>query len=329
MLLFGLLGRVLFILDFLDANPRLITVSEFLLFLFGPSFMLFTTSALYHRGFQKKDLLHFIPGVLHISYLLVQFIGVSDAVLNARFQDGTLFHIVLIMGSLGWVYNVVYWLWTWNILQEFAKELQKELSYAIKLDFFKSFLYLMGLVIILWLVLLLLTINNQQLLPRFYYNFVWLSISIIILFLGFYLISKPEIFEIKMDPPSEKYQHSKLSTSDLERLKSDLVALMLHKKPYLNKKLLKAELAEQIGINAPDMARLLNVGFGMNFFEFVNYYRIKEFVQIVESGKKQNLTFIGIAEEAGFNSKSTFNKAFKDIMGKTPRAYFENSLSQN
>jgi AraC-like DNA-binding protein len=70
------------------------------------------------------------------------------------------------------------------------------------------------------------------------------------------------------------------------------------------------------------MARLLNEGVGMNFFEFVNYYRIKEFIELVESKKFKNFTFMAIASEAGFNSKSTFNKAFRDIMGKTPRQYF-------
>lgn len=97
---------------------------------------------------------------------------------------------------------------------------------------------------------------------------------------------------------------------------------MLEKKPYLNKKLLKAELSDLLGISGPELARLLNEGFGMNFFEFVNYYRIKEFIKLAESQNTQNLTFAAIAEDAGFNSKATFNKAFREIMGKTPREYF-------
>jgi len=97
---------------------------------------------------------------------------------------------------------------------------------------------------------------------------------------------------------------------------------MIEKRSYLNKELLKAELSDFLGVSNPEMARLLNEGFGMNFFEFVNYYRIKELIPLAESEKLKNLTFAAIAEEAGFNSKATFNKAFRDIMGKTPREYF-------
>lgn len=54
----------------------------------------------------------------------------------------------------------------------------------------------------------------------------------------------------------------------------------------------------------------------MNFFEFVNYYRIKEFIQLAESEKLKNLTFAAIAEEAGFNSKATLIKFLRRSLEK-------------
>lgn len=111
---------------------------------------------------------------------------------------------------------------------------------------------------------------------------------------------------------------------DLDNLKVALEALMIEKKPYLNRKLVKSELSEMLGISNPEIARLLNERIGMNFFEYVNYYRIKEFVKLAKSQKVENLTFFGLAQEAGFNSKTTFNKSFKKLMGMPPKDYFQN-----
>ena len=62
----------------------------------------------------------------------------------------------------------------------------------------------------------------------------------------------------------------------------------------------------------------------MNFFEYVNYYRIKEFVELAKTDKAKTLTFFGLAQEAGFNSKTTFNKSFKKLMGSSPKEYLLN-----
>ncbi|GAA4279342.1 hypothetical protein GCM10022259_40670 [Aquimarina mytili] len=140
-------------------------------------------------------------------------------------------------------------------------------------------------------------------------------------------MKEPQLFKITPLITAKKYTQSKLSTTDLDRLKSQLEVLMQEKKPYLNNKLLKAELAEMLGVSNPEMARLLNENIGMNFFEYINYYRIKEFVSLARSEKAKNLTFFGLAQEAGFNSKTTFNKSFKKLMGTSPSEYFNNQIS--
>jgi AraC-like DNA-binding protein len=81
-----------------------------------------------------------------------------------------------------------------------------------------------------------------------------------------------------------------------------------------------------LGISNPELARLLNERIGMNFFDFINYYRIKEFIALAKSDKAQNLTLFGVAQEAGFNSKTTFNKSFKNLMGTSPSTYFVKEL---
>jgi AraC-like DNA-binding protein len=90
---------------------------------------------------------------------------------------------------------------------------------------------------------------------------------------------------------------------------------------------MKSDLADLLGVNNPEIARLLNESIGMNFFEYVNYYRIREFLELAKTEKAKTLTFFGLAQEAGFNSKTTFNKSFKKIMGSSPREYFTHQLN--
>jgi len=318
----GLLGRALLLLEIFGYEPRLITISEFSMLLFGPAFALFVRSSLKHLPFKKKDLLHFIPAFLHIIYLIKYFILASDETINSRYASGELIKIVLILGTIGLIINIGYWIWSWTMLISFKAKIVNELSYSIKSRFLNTFLIAIGICLAFWLTIILITYFEYELMARVVYSFVWISLTIIIILVGFHSFTQPELFNIEFRSAKTKYAQSKLKQEDIQYLKEELENLMQTKKPYLNKKLLKTELSELLGVNNPEMARLLNEGVGMNFFEFVNYYRIKEFIELVESKKFKNFTFIAIASEAGFNSKSTFNKAFKDIMGKTPRQYF-------
>jgi AraC-like DNA-binding protein len=318
----GLLGRTLLQLELFGYQPRLITISEFSMLLFGPSIALFVRSTIDSKPFKKKDLWHFIPATLHIIYLTKYFILVSDETLNGRFASGELIKIVLVLGTIGIIYNLIYWIWSCIMYNKFKSIISNEVSYAVKFEFLRLFLIIIGLCLCFWFSIIMLTFFKYQLMARVVYSFVWLSLTLTILFLGFYLFTQPEIFNIKIHESKKKYSQSKLTIDEMEELKKKLGDIMIRKKPYLNKKLLKNELAELMGVSNPEMSRLLNESIGMNFFEYVNYYRIKEFIALAKSDKALNLTFYGLAQEAGFNSKTTFNKSFKKLMGMPPRDYF-------
>jgi AraC-like DNA-binding protein len=318
----GLLGRTLYLLEIMGPQPRLITISEFSMLLFGPSFALFVRSLISHRSLAYRDLIHFVPALIHILYLVFYFILPSDEIIGGRLESGELIRIVLVLGAIGLSVNFGYWLWSWVLLHQVRQRIKNELSHAVKSRFLSLFLMAIGVCLMMWLIIFLVTILHYELMARVIYSFVWISLTLVILFIGFYSFTDPELFSINIENVKNKYALSKLSASDILRLKAELDLIMVERRPYLNKRLLKAELSDLLGVSNPEMARLLNEGFGMNFFEFVNYYRIKEFIQLAESEKLKNLTFAAIAQEAGFNSKATFNKAFRDIMGKTPREYF-------
>lgn len=121
-----------------------------------------------------------------------------------------------------------------------------------------------------------------------------------------------------------------LRTTTLEIIKPDqgliskLLAYMEEKKPYLNSELTLSTLAKDLGISRSQLSSLINEGTGDNFYDFVNKYRVEEVKRLMTDPEVKNYNLLGIALEAGFKSKSTFNLIFKRFTGLTPSEYRKN-----
>ena len=238
-------------------------------------------------------------------------------------ESGEILRVVYLFHAVTFMVNITYWIKSVQIYRTFQNSLKDEVSYAVRTKFFKTFLALIGICLFFWLAIYLISITKVSVFEIEFRLFIWLALGFIVLFLSFYGMVHPDVFQEVPEVRERKYAQSKLKINDLERLKMDLEQVMTDKKPYLNSRLLKSELAELLGVSSPEMAQLLNEKIGMNFFEFVNYYRIKEFILLAQENKDR-LTFFGLAQEAGFNSKTTFNKSFKKLMGVSPSQYFKN-----
>ena len=59
----------------------------------------------------------------------------------------------------------------------------------------------------------------------------------------------------------------------------------------------------------------------ISFFDFINSYRVEEVKKQLADTAMANRNILGIALDCGFNSKATFNTAFKKFTGMTPSAY--------
>jgi AraC-like DNA-binding protein len=66
---------------------------------------------------------------------------------------------------------------------------------------------------------------------------------------------------------------------------------------------------------------VLNAQLTLSFYDFVNGYRVREVQQRLVGPDGARYTYLALALEAGFASKSTFNAAFKKLTGVTPSDY--------
>lgn len=110
---------------------------------------------------------------------------------------------------------------------------------------------------------------------------------------------------------------------------SALEKIMIEKKPYLEPMLTIHDLAELLKLPSHQLSKVIHKEFGKNFYEYINQYRIESFKELVLTEKYKSFTILAIALECGFNSKSAFNRIFKEQTGITPREYKLQVLSKN
>jgi len=97
---------------------------------------------------------------------------------------------------------------------------------------------------------------------------------------------------------------------------------------YEDAELTLATLAEKLKMHPHDLSRIINMGLEKNFSDFINEFRVREIARKMRDPAFDRLTMLGIAYESGFNSKTTFNRVFKEMTGKTPTEY-KNSLKKD
>lgn len=100
-------------------------------------------------------------------------------------------------------------------------------------------------------------------------------------------------------------------------------AFMEKEEPYLNPELNLKQLAKAMQTNHAVLSRVINSGFGQNFNDFINSRRVEAVKDKMEDPAAAHYSLLGIANECGFNSKSTFNRAFKKFSGVSPRDFMQ------
>ena len=110
--------------------------------------------------------------------------------------------------------------------------------------------------------------------------------------------------------------------SDKTELAAKLTSLMEKDRLFLQPDLNLQELALHLKSGAPQVSATINQVFQQNFNDYVNSLRIEEFIRLYKlQGDKY--TLLSLAFDSGFNSKATFNRAFKKIKGSSPREFLQ------
>jgi AraC-like DNA-binding protein len=124
----------------------------------------------------------------------------------------------------------------------------------------------------------------------------------------------------------QKYAKSGLSEEQLQNYKCQLTELMQSEQAYLNADLTLPKLAAQVSCPVNHLSQVINSGFNMNFFDYVNQYRIKDAKKLLNLDDGHLQAILSVAFEVGFNSNSAFYTAFKKSCGMTPVKYRQSQI---
>ena len=116
-----------------------------------------------------------------------------------------------------------------------------------------------------------------------------------------------------------RYRNSHITGLNKQAVIGQLETLLEQEKVYRDRTLTVKTLSEKLGITLQQLSELLNSHYNSNFNSFINIYRVEYAKMILQTRPDGNI--LEIAFECGFNSKSTFNAAFKKLTGITPTEY--------
>ncbi len=320
-----LIGRFIY---FRYSSPSIFHWSllvDSLVFLFGPLFYIYIRRLLF-KG-KKTYLLpvyHAIPFLLLAITALFFLVYFTAEEFYQFYLDGNLNIIFNVITIAMIVSNLYYLFRSYELVKRFKKEEKQTFSFEQSpVNFLNAFLISFLVCLMAWTV----SFINSSLLDRYFtyvnYESVWVAIPVLLYVIGYFSLKQPELFRIPLEAKiSEK--KARLSKLDSDLLKKKLDSLMENEKVFLQHDLTLREVAKLLKTSTNNISWLLNSVYKTTFYDFINSHRIKEFVKDVEERKHLKNTILALSLDAGFNSKSTFNKAFKVVMKDTPSNFIKN-----
>ena len=319
---------------------QLLSVSFISLFMLHGLFLYYYIFTLVSekKQLQKKDFLHFIPFILFNIYLLIASFFPGTAVklnieqLSMDNDPPLLFLFFLILTALS---GTIYFLFTIKLFRKLDINIFNNFSNSkdINLNWLRNLVFVFGIV---WTTLISITIIHHvfgMFSMVFCTDGLFLSLSVFVILIGYYGLKQKVIFFSESIIVSDeiiavqtKYSGSRLKDSEAKLYVEKINNYMMLSKPYLNPDLTLLQLASDLGITPHILSQIINDQYKLNFFDFVNQYRVQEFKEAVVDPKNKNYSLLGIAFECGFNSKSAFNRMFKKSTGLTPSQFKEATL---
>jgi AraC-like DNA-binding protein len=325
-----LLGYFLKYDGYWERYPHLIGITAPLPFCYGPFLYLYIVYSIQKENqLRLLDYLHFLPAFLSYLYLtpFYFFYSLEEKIKvdNGLVDDFSVFSYIIVFGFM--VSGITYSIVSFRKLMQRKKVVVDNFSYddRIGLNWLQYSIIGIGLVFVTAAFVIIL---REGIGFDFPFNADILFYSIIVgfvVFIGYSGIRQQDLFsdtvrnEEDLVLRESEYKKSGLKEEIAVEKHKDLLHLMDIEKPYLNPKLTLIELSKMLDMSSNNMSQLINQYENVNFYDFINKYRVEEFIERVKSNNK--FSFLAIAFDSGFNSKSSFNSVFKKIKSVTPSQY--------
>jgi AraC-like DNA-binding protein len=329
----GYIVRVLWLTNF----------SESLNFVFGPLLYLYVRSSLNPEK-RIKTAIHFIPFFFWFFYMVFTFIQPDDFKYNSYIETkhpdwgyldvqpsitddplgirSYVNHLMVIQIVTYFTVTIITLLRKFRLLKQSLVRTDNELLIILR----NTMIHFMIIVAIL-------------LATKFYFgmrsdignDIVASYVSLMIYATSYQILNRSDFF----DKPRSffpllqlKYQKSSLSEADKEMILANIIKEMEGNRYFTNNLASLSGLSKQINESSHHVSQVINEKLNQNFFELLAVYRVEYARKLISKDKEAKLTVEELADLVGYNSKSSFNIAFKKYTQKTPSEYRKSLTGQ-
>jgi len=296
---------------------------------FVPLFYLYTKlSTKENKQITLYDLKYFLPFIVIFIYNIPFYFGSSEEKIEYFEREnisGSAFWSdqleIVLVNVVIFAFSILIFLLVRKMRKNFEDEVSNYSRELVKLMFFMAFSILTFT--LTGLILSLLQIWGIHY-PEILDFLTAIGSTLLIYFIGYYTLLHPRIFH-PLKQEETKKENAKLEVENKEILYDDFLAKMVLRmetdKIYRNPELTLQSFSDKVNIPSYLVSKIINTKTGLNFYNFVNRYRIEEVKQ--ELKKSTSPKIMQIAFAAGFNTKSSFYNYFKKDTGLSPKDYIK------
>jgi AraC-like DNA-binding protein len=305
-------------------------------FTFGPLLYLYVVNILNPER-KKKDWVHFILAIFWLFYMVFQFIQPNEAKYNSyidtKHPDWGFLDVsygisddpIGIRRYINQLTAIQLIIYLSSVIIVISRKFRSLGHKLFKTD--NESLILLRNTLIHFLLIFLIYIATKA-----YFGMrsdvggylIAAYISFMIYSTSYQVLNKSEFFNQPvsfLSFPLMKYQKSSLSEENKEMILSKIRKEMDDNKYFTNNLASLSGLAKQINETSHHVSQVINEKLNKNFFELLASYRVEHAKKLIEKDKDSKLTVEELADLVGYNSKSSFNNAFKSITSQTPSEY--------
>jgi len=310
--------------------------SESLNFVFGPLFFIYIRSSLNPEE-RKKVLIHFIPFFFWLLYMVFAFIQPEEFKYNSYIETKHpdweylevlttipddpagirkyVNQLMLIQLISYFIAGIVTLLRKFRSLNQPLFKTENELLAILR----NTTIHILAIIAILAFTKIYFGMRSDigGYLVATYVSFMIYATSYQILNRSDFFDKPGSFFTF----PSLKYVKSSLTEEDKDMILAKLIKEMEGNNYYTNNLASLSGLAKQINESSHHVSQVINENLNKNFFELLAFYRVEHAKKLIREDKHAKLTVEELAELVGYNSKSSFNTAFKKNSSKTPSEY--------
>jgi AraC-like DNA-binding protein len=306
-------------------------------FLQAPLLFLFVLSIIYTDfKLQRKHLFHLIPLALSLlvwtpNFYLPHLGIVSFPDNNHYYFEGRFTYI------LGALQTIAYIITTYFIIFRYKKIYAQ--NYSSPKPFNYQWLMTMNHIALgLFFIAFIKNIIKFADLDAYLFSMRVLTTLAMIFFISWLVLKAlyaPKLFRgiqsslVLIPQNKDEQKVEKQLSPDIETRIQNLKTYLKEQESYLKPDLTIAGLAKEMNMDKKELSQLINRHMGQNFYNLINDYRVQKASTIFSDNSQNHLTILEVLYRVGFNSKSSFNQAFKKSTGLTPTEYRKNQLNRS